>query len=100
MCFKQEDSKVQSASWEFTLDLACNTEQGVGHKSGRGCQLDTGADVHSEVMGMMGIGLRAWGQWWKWSESVKSKLLSYVWLFAAPCTIQSMEFSRPEYWSG
>ena len=31
---------------------------------------------------------------WKW------KLLSRVWLFATPRTIQSMEFSRPEYWSG
>ena len=32
--------------------------------------------------------------WWKW------KLLSHVWLFATLWTIQSMEFSRPEYWSG
>ena len=31
---------------------------------------------------------------------VKWKLLSRVWLFATPWTIQSMEFSRPEYWSG
>jgi len=28
------------------------------------------------------------------------KSLSRVWLFATPWTIQSMEFSRPEYWSG
>ena len=28
------------------------------------------------------------------------KSLSHVWLFATPWTIQSMEFSRPEYWSG
>ena len=33
---------------------------------------------------------------WKW----KWKLLSHVQLFATPWTIQSMEFSRPEYWSG
>ena len=26
--------------------------------------------------------------------------LSHVGLFATPWTIQSMEFSRPEYWSG
>ena len=32
------------------------------------------------------------------SESVLS--LSRVRLFAAPWTIQSMEFSRPEYWRG
>ena len=31
---------------------------------------------------------------WKW------KLLSRVWLFAIPWTVQSMEFSRPECWSG
>ena len=31
---------------------------------------------------------------WKW------KLLSHVWLFATPWTIQSMQFSRPEYQSG
>ena len=28
------------------------------------------------------------------------KSLSCVWLFVTPRTIQSMEFSRPEYWSG
>ena len=33
---------------------------------------------------------------WKW----KGKLFSCVWLFATPWTIQSMEFSRPEYWNG
>ena len=29
-----------------------------------------------------------------------AKLLSHVWLFATPWTVQSMEFSRPEYCSG
>ena len=33
----------------------------------------------------------------EWSEW---KLLSCVWLFATPWTIQFMEFSRPEYWGG
>ena len=33
---------------------------------------------------------------WKW----KWKLLDRVWLFVISWTIQSMEFSRPEYWSG
>ena len=32
-------------------------------------------------------------------SSTKWKLLSHVWLFATPWTLQSMEFSRPEYWS-
>ena len=36
----------------------------------------------------------------QWRSEVKWKLLSHVWLFATPWTIQSMEFSRPEYWSG
>ena len=35
-----------------------------------------------------------WVTKWKW------KLLSPVRLFVTPWTIQSMEFSRPEYWSG
>ena len=30
----------------------------------------------------------------------KWKSLSPVWLFVTPQTIQSMEYSRPEYWSG
>ena len=34
----------------------------------------------------------------QWSE-VKWKSFSHVWLFATPRIIQSMEFSRPEYWS-
>ena len=36
------------------------------------------------------LGLKSW----KW------KLLSHVRLLVTPWTIQSMEFSRPEYWSG
>ena len=31
---------------------------------------------------------------WKW------KSLNHVWFFVTPWTIQSLEFSRPEYWSG
>ena len=34
------------------------------------------------------------------NNKVKSKLLSCVRLFETPWTIRSMEFSRPEYWSG
>ena len=32
--------------------------------------------------------------------ALKLKLLSYVWVFVIPWIIQSMVFSRPEYWSG
>ena len=35
-----------------------------------------------------------WKVQWVW------KSLSRVWLFETPWTTQSMEFSRPEYWSG
>ena len=36
-----------------------------------------------------------------WTSSMDMwKSLIYVWLFATPWTIQSMEFSRPEYWRG
>ena len=35
-----------------------------------------------------------------WEKVKKWKSLSHVWLFATPWTIQSREFSRPEYWSG
>ena len=31
---------------------------------------------------------------------VSERSLSRVWLFVTPWTIESMEFSRPEYWSG
>ena len=34
------------------------------------------------------------------SVEIKCKSLSRVRLFATPWTIQSMQFSRPEYWSG
>ena len=34
------------------------------------------------------------------SVLAKWKLLSPVRFFVTPCTIKSMEFSRPEYWSG
>ena len=34
------------------------------------------------------------------TQREKWKSLSFVQLFATPWTLQSMEFSRPEYWSG
>ena len=36
----------------------------------------------------------------RWNSRVKWKSFSCIWLFATPWTIQSVEFSRPEYWSG
>ena len=49
---------------------------------------------------------RVWSSWWEWFflwfliRWVKWKPLSHVWLFVTLWVIQSMEFSRPEYWSG
>ena len=40
------------------------------------------------------LGCTVCGYYWQWN------LLSCVRLFATPWTIQSMEFSRPEHWSG
>ena len=39
-------------------------------------------------------------QWFGFGHFEKWKSLNRVHLFAATWTIQSMEFSRPEYWSG
>ena len=38
-------------------------------------------------------------EWIKTTTTLKVKV-TQLWLFATPWTIQSMEFSRPEYWSG
>ena len=47
------------------------------------------------ILGNICLGLKAhYAFKWKW------KSLSRVRLFATPQTIQSMEFSRPEYWRG
>ena len=40
------------------------------------------------------LGLLYMKRKWKWKSLIR------VQLFATPWTIQSMEFSRPEYWSG
>ena len=46
-------------------------------------------DTHRFISGPLVLFL--WSVW---------KFLSHVWLFVTPWTIRSMEFSRPEYWSG
>ena len=45
------------------------------------------------------VGTACYHFWLLPSEKWKWKVLSHVWLFATPCTVQSMEFSSPEYWS-
>ena len=44
-----------------------------------------------ELLGHM---VTLWLTLWKWKSFIR------VWLFVTSWTIQSMEFSRPEYWSG
>ena len=39
-------------------------------------------------------------RWSNLGHQSEWKLLSCVWLFRTPWTIQSMDFSRPEYWGG
>ena len=52
-------------------------------------------DSEFRLASALGIHLQALGCGkWKWMS------LSHVRLFATPWTIESMEFSRPEYWSG
>ena len=51
-----------------------------------------------------GTWLRGWTELYTWNYSKVVyqvwKSLSHVKFFATPWTIQSMQFSRPEYWSG
>ena len=55
----------------------------------------TGKGVHQGcILPLCLFNLYAEWRMWKW------KSLRHVWLFVTPWTIQSMEFSRPEYWSG
>ena len=39
-------------------------------------------------------------KWMGFSIEYELKSLNHVWLFVTPCFMQSMEFSRPEFWSG
>ena len=48
---------------------------------------------------LIGLDIQKWFRNYLWSK-VKCKSVSCVQLFVTPGTIQSMEFSSPEYWSG
>ena len=50
-------------------------------------------EIRTVLRRLQGLGCKEIGLW-KW------KSLSRVWLLATPWTLQSMEFSRPKYWSG
>ena len=66
-----------------------------------GCQRHCWAHGFSHLCGHWNH-LAGGGVWKNWVPGSVStwKVLSHVWLFATPWTIQSLEFSRPEYWSG
>ena len=80
---------------------------GQEHWSGLSCPPpgdlpDPGIEPASPALQADSLQLSYWGcplytlEKWKW----KWKSLSCVWPFATPWTIQSMEFSRPEYQNG
>ena len=54
------------------------------------------------LTGLSALLLPLWSHFlaWKQNEKVKVKVAQSVCFFATSRTIQSMEFSRPEYWSG
>ena len=64
------------------------------------CQASLSFTISRSLLKLMSL------SWWchpTMSSSLKQwkrKSLSHVWLFATPWALQSMEFSRPEYWSG
>ena len=81
------------------------TEQTLGESEGQGSLARCSPWGHKELdttkwlncpcsRSCLGLGSRM-----KWSEVVKWNLLSCVWLFATPWTIQSLECTIQEYWS-
>ena len=74
--------RPSSPSWEKILARAVHT----GALECRDWRLEITA-----CCGMFSDSGLFWSEW---------KSFSRVWLFATPWTTQSMEFSRPEYWSG
>ena len=79
---------VQSLAWEDPPEKQMTTHSSI---------LPWEIPWTEEPGGLQSMGLQKSQTWlseWKW------KLLSHVQLFVAPWTIQSMEFSRSEYWSG
>ena len=83
--------QVPICSWKTQGGGHWNFWYRVGDRSE--AQVITGLRLASKVENR--AILKAWNSYlWK------VKWVSQVWLFATLWTIQSMEFSRPEYWSG
>ena len=77
--------------------------------SHQGSQKNTGVACHAFLQGIFSTqgsnpGLQHSGRsltdWATREAQRKWKSLSRIWLFVTPWTIQSMELSRSEYWSG
>ena len=79
-----------------SLHITSKKHQDRMFKSRRGKNRPLSINQNMASPGFLAVGLNI-----SHPENVaKSKSLSHVWLFATSWTIQSMEFSRPEYWSG
>ena len=88
-----QETQVQSLGWEDPLDEEIEINSSI---------LAWKIPCTEDPGGLQSIGLQRVRHDWTWTQiyyEVKWKLLSRVRLFATPWT-QSMEFSRPEYWSG
>ena len=105
---KKGTTEDEMARWHHRLDgHEFEWTQGVGDGQGGLACCDSWGHKESDTT--------EWLNWTelidKWSleydarikillDPLKWKLLSHVQLFVTPWTIHSMEFSRPEYWSG
>ena len=99
------------AKWhEAIKTFASSSAQSVTFLSSLQGFLEWRQNVALQVRLGLILSLKTKKRWWQeqmsvidhyniWSE-VKWKPLSRVRLFTTPWTIQSMKFSRPEYWSG
>ena len=94
-------SEVQPPLWSFNLERKMDIYQSHTNKC-KVAILNTGIPWRLWKCGgfqdlwptaFQTLNVHVCGRW-KW------KSLSHLWLFATPWTIQSMKFSRPEYWSG
>ena len=88
-----QETWIQSLGWEDPLEKGTATHSSILAWS----SMDRGAwraTVHGVAKSCTTEHLNNSNNSWKW------KSLSRVRLFATPRTIQSMESSRPEHWSG
>ena len=76
---RKQETDFRIVYWKYILPLYCHSP---------------------ELAPLRDYSLNASRHYQMWKVKRKWKSLSHVRLFATPGTVQSMEFSRPEYWSG